>query len=161
MAYPAHMWIKDNEGNEIVGGCMQGGREGSIEILQLEHDVILPKDPVSGEPQGVRRHRPIKFMKFIDQASPLLYKACCEGQMLQEVRIDWYSGDEAGKDVVYFTHTLENCRVTQVSAKIENTRMEETKNFGHLEIIEITYSKVTWRHEIEAINHTDDWKAPA
>ena len=158
MAYPAYVWLKDNEGNDIKGGCTQGGRIGSVEVLALKHDVELPKDPVTSEPTGVRRHRPISFLKEFDQASPLLYKACCDGQMLKEIRIDWYKGDSAGKDIIYFTHLLENCRVTKVNAHMENTRSEATKDYGHLEWVEIVYSKVTWRHELEAVSHTDDWK---
>ena len=161
MAYPAHVWIKDNEGNEIVGGCTQAGREGSIEALAFEHELQLPKDPVSSKAQGVRRHKPVKFLKEFDQASPLLYKACCEGQLLQEVRIDWYTGDASGKDVVYFTHVLNNCRVTQVRARMHNTHDPQTKDLGHEEEVEIVYSKISWRHEGEKVEHIDDWEAPA
>ena len=42
MAIPAYLWLKDDGGADIKGSVDVRGREGSIEIVGLTHDVSIP-----------------------------------------------------------------------------------------------------------------------
>lgn len=55
MAIPAYLWLKDDGGAHIRGSVDVAGREGSIEIIGLNHAVMLPTDDVSGKPTATRR----------------------------------------------------------------------------------------------------------
>ena len=57
MAIPAYLWLKDDGGADIKGS-VDAGREGSIEILGLNHGVSLPTDPATGKATATRQHAP-------------------------------------------------------------------------------------------------------
>ncbi|EMV37915.1 hypothetical protein EC2872800_3149 [Escherichia coli 2872800] len=42
MAIPAYLWLKDDGGVDIKGSVDVQGREGSIEVVALDHDVYIP-----------------------------------------------------------------------------------------------------------------------
>lgn len=44
MAIPAYLWLKDDGGADIKGSVDVQGREGSIEVVALDHDVYIPTD---------------------------------------------------------------------------------------------------------------------
>lgn len=48
MAIPAYLWLKDDGGADIRGSVDVAGREGSIEILGLNHCITLPTDNATG-----------------------------------------------------------------------------------------------------------------
>jgi len=158
MPYPAYMWVKNSEGNEIKGSVPIAGKEGSIEIQEFRHELALPIDPITSKPQGLRRHKPITIIKEFDAASPYLYKACKDGETLQSIEIKWYQINKNGKETEYFNHLLESCRVTSVRALMHSTKESARKDTGHLEEVAISYDKITWTYVDGALSATDDWK---
>jgi len=52
MAIPAYLWLKDDGGADIRGSVDIAGREGSIEIIALNHGVMLTTDEETGKPAG-------------------------------------------------------------------------------------------------------------
>lgn len=68
-------------------------------------------------------HSPVNLIKAYDAASPYLYKACCEGQTLQEVEIKWYAIDDTGSEKEYFIHKLENVKVASMSRNLAALRL--------------------------------------
>ena len=80
MAIPAYLWLKDDGGADIKGSVDVQGREGSIEVVALDHDVYIPTDNNTGKLTGTRTHKPFTFTKEIDASSPYLYKAVTTGQ---------------------------------------------------------------------------------
>jgi len=159
MPFPAYMWVKNSEGNEVKGSVPIKGREGSIEIQQFNHELTLPVDPITSKPQGTRRHNPVVLIKEFDASSPYLYRACKDGETLNSVEIKWYQIDKSGKETEYFNHLLEGCRVTSVKALMHNTKDAAKKDTGHLEEVSISYDKITWTVVDGTISATDDWKA--
>lgn len=66
MAIPAYLWLKDDGGADIKGSVDVQGREGSIEVVALDHDVYIPTDNNTGKLTGTRTHKPFIFTKEID-----------------------------------------------------------------------------------------------
>lgn len=54
MAIPAYLWLKDDGGADIKGSVDVQGREGSIEVVALDHDVYIPTDNNTGKLTGTR-----------------------------------------------------------------------------------------------------------
>lgn len=52
MAIPAYLWLKDDGGADIKGSVDVQGREGSIEVVALDHDVYIPTDNNTGKLTG-------------------------------------------------------------------------------------------------------------
>ena len=90
MAIPAYLWLKDDGGADIKGSVDVQGREGSIEVVALDHDVYIPTDNNTGKLTGTRTHKPFIFTKEIDASSPYLYKAVTTGQTLKTAEFKFY-----------------------------------------------------------------------
>lgn len=96
MAIPAYLWLKDDGGADIKGSVDVQGREGSIEVVALDHDVYIPTDNNTGKLTGTRTHKPFTFTKEIDASSPYLYKAVTTGQTLKTAEFKFYRINDAG-----------------------------------------------------------------
>lgn len=110
MAIPAYLWLKDDGGADIKGSVDVQGREGSIEVVALDHDVYIPTDNNTGKLTGTRTHKPFIFTKEIDASSPYLYKAVTTGQTLKTAEFKFYRINDAGQEVEYFNITLDTRR---------------------------------------------------
>lgn len=118
MAIPAYLWLKDDGGADIKGSVDVQGREGSIEVVALDHDVYIPTDNNTGKLTGTRTHKPFTFTKEIDASSPYLYKAVTTGQTLKTAEFKFYRINDAGQEVEYFNITLDNVKLVRVAPLI-------------------------------------------
>lgn len=157
MAIPAYMWIKDDGGADIKGSVTVQGREGSVEIIALDHGVSIPTDSNTGKLTGTRIHRPITFCKETDASTPYLYKAVASGQTLKSVEIKWYRIDDSGKEKEYFNTKLDNVKVVAVKAKMLDIKNPSYERHNHLEDVELRYETITWSYKDGNIIHKDTW----
>ena len=157
MPIPAYATFKDDSGGELKGSVTIAGREGSSEVMEFDHDVYIPTDANNGRLTGVRVHRPVKLVKSYDAASPYLYRACCKGQTLKEVEIKWFEIDETGAEKEYFTHKLENVKVSEVRAVMPNTKDPDKERYVHLEEVFLVYGKIKWKYTEGGLEYEDDW----
>ena len=127
--------------------------------MEFDHDVYIPTDANNGRLTGVRVHRPVKLVKSYDAASPYLYRACCTGQTLKEVAIKWFQIDETGAEKEYFTHVLENVKVSEVRALMPNTKDPDKERYVHLEEVSLVYGKIKWTYAEGGLEFEDDWLA--
>lgn len=98
MGVSANMWIIDNNGQEVKGNSKVKGRENSIDVLAIDHSILLPFDINAGKITALHKHRPLTILKHIDASTPVLQKACCDGRMLQKVKISLYDINKLGKE---------------------------------------------------------------
>ncbi len=152
MPIPAYMTI-----DGVEGGCTVGGREGTIEVLEFNHEVRIPTDPDTGRLTGTRKHEAFKIVKEYDKASPLLYKAVCEGLTYKNVKVEWYKIDDEGAEICYFTHTLEQVKVCSVRPFMFNVKAKEYERYVHMEEVCMRYGKITWEYPDGGFMHADSW----
>ncbi len=74
MAIPGNMWLYDDGGALIKGGCDVAGRECSIEFKGFQHNLFIPTDDATGKPTGTRQHSPMIIVKEFDYSSPYYTK---------------------------------------------------------------------------------------
>ncbi len=55
---------------DSVGNTYQEGHEDQVMVQGFNHEVIIPRDPQSGQPTGQRVHKPVVITKVFDKASP-------------------------------------------------------------------------------------------
>lgn len=132
--------------NGIKGSNEKGGREDSSLVVELNHKVSIPHDEQRGKYSGLRTHGAVMLIKELDLASPLLYDACCRGQTLDELYIQWYRITPAGQEEVYFTTRLKNVKVVSVESVLPNTKDRREEKKMHLEKLELLYQHITWEH---------------
>jgi type VI secretion system secreted protein Hcp len=158
MPTPAYARIRIN-GTDVEGSVEISGREGSMEIIEFTEGVETPIDPHSARTTGVRVHKPIKFVKAFDSSSPLLFKACVNSEVVDELVISWYRINDMGTEIEYFRHTITNGRIVGFRQFMYNAKDPTNAHHTHLEEISVLFQSVTLTYVDGAIEHTDDWLA--
>ena len=130
MAIPAYLWLKDDGGADIKGSVDVQGREGSIEVVALDHDVYIPTDNNTGKLTGTRTQT-LYFTKEIDASSPYLYKAVTTGQTLKTAEFKFYRINDAGQEVEYFNITLDNVKLVRVAPLMHDIKDPSREKHNH------------------------------
>ena len=169
MATPAYMSVTGTKQGLItagaftadsVGNTYQEGHEDQVMVQGFQHEVIIPRDPQSGQPTGQRVHKPVIITKVFDKASPLLLAALTSGERLTEIVIQWYRTSAAGTQEHYYTTTLEDAIIVDIKDYMHNCQDPGNSHFTHLEDVHFTYRKITWTHEVSGTSGSDDWRSP-
>ncbi len=168
MAIPAYMWIKSGMDDpaptssvEIKGGVAIDGRQGSIEVIAFDHELRIPTDTMEGKITSTRKHEPLVVTKGFDEASPYLYEACATGKTLEEIEILWYDINSGGEEVAYFSHVLQNVKITNVTPKMHNCKDLDFERFPHLESVAFKYDTIKWTFLDGNIQVIDQWSNKA
>jgi type VI secretion system secreted protein Hcp len=168
MPIPAYMTIEGATQGDITAGAMsetsvgisfQEDHEDEILVQAFSHNIVIPRDPQSGQPTGQRIHQPMKITKVFDQASPLLFQALTTGERLTSVEIKWYRNTAEGALEHYFTVELEDAIIVDIVAFMPNCLDPSQAHFTHMEEVSFTYSKITWTHEAAGAMGSDNWRA--
>jgi len=157
MPIPGYMWIKDDQGNDLIGPVKIKGREGSVAVLGFTHEVRIPTDPDTGTLTGTRKHEPFIVTKCFCGVTPMLNKACTSGKTLQSVKLSWYHINEKGSEQEYFRHTLTNAKVISVKPIVKDVKNLNNEKYGHLEQIAFRYEKIQWEYLDGNIAAYDTW----
>ena len=167
MATPAYMSVTGEKQGLItagtftepsVGNIYQEGHEDQILVEAFKHDIILPRDPQSGQPTGQRVHQPIVITKVFDKCSPLLFSALTSGERLPECTIEWFRTSATGLQEHYYTIKIEDAIIVDVKSYMHNCQDPGMAHFTHLEDVSFTYRKITWTHEVSGTSGHDDWR---
>ena len=145
---------------DSVGNIYQEGHENQVLVQAFRHEVIIPRDPQSGQPTGPRVHHPVIITKVFDKSSPLLFEALTSGEVLTKVEIKWYRTSMAGKQEHYFTHILTDAVIVDIDSSMPNCQDPGQAHFTHLEDVAMTYRKIEWTHEVAGTSGSDDWRVP-
>jgi type VI secretion system secreted protein Hcp len=160
MPMPAHLTMTgENQGN-IEGSCEMQGREGTILVEGMTHEVTIPRDPQTGLATGKRIHGPLTITKVYDKSSPKLYQALVTGEHMKSVTVKWYRISPQGQEEHYFTHVLEDAIIVSVKPWMPNCLDPKTESFTHMEDVSFTYKKIKWTWEVDGIEAEDSWLAP-
>lgn len=160
MPMPSHMELEGENQGAIEGSCEMEGRENTILVYAMNHDIHIPRDPHSGLASGKRIHGPLTILKEYDKASPKLYQALCTGEHLTTVTIKWYRIDPTGSEEHYFTHVLEDAIVVEMKPYMPVAFLSENESYRHMENVSFTYKKIKWTWEPDGIEAEDDWTVP-
>ena len=144
---------------DSVGSIYQEGHEDQILVQAFAHQVIIPRDPQSGQPTGQRVHKPLMISKVFDKSSPLLFSALTTGEEVS-CRLEWLRTSSAGTQEHYFTIELEGATIVDIQSRMPNCQDPENAHFTHLEDVHFTYRKIIWTHEVAGTSGSDDWRSP-
>ena len=158
MAIPLYLWLYDEDGKLLKGGVTVHGREGSIELVGMQHDVFIPTDDMTGATTGTRQHEAYTFEKEIDSSTPFLYRALTTGHTLAKAEFKYYRINYNGIEEEYFNVQLENVKVCHVVPVMFDTKIPHFEKHGHIEHVGLRYEKVIWNYVDGNIRHADSWK---
>ncbi|MFH1138309.1 MAG: Hcp family type VI secretion system effector [Pseudomonadota bacterium] len=158
MPLTAHLYITGSKQGKIEGSCDKAGREGSILVLEFNHQVLISRSGAAGPPTGKRIHHPLTAVKGFDKSSPKLYQALTGSETLNEVRMDWYRINPMGKEEKYYTIRLEDAVIVSIAATMPHVWDPRFEKYSPTEAVSFSYRKITWTWEPEGIESEDDWK---
>ncbi len=160
MAMTSYLKLKGANQGDIKGDCTQKGHENMILVYSIDHQVEIPRDTHSGLPTGQRIHHPLTILKHKDQASPLLFQACCTGEQITEFELDFYRISPKGQEEHYYTIKLEKAIIVSLASHTPTTFLEENKPYHDMEEVSFSYEKMVQTYEPDGIEAEDDWKTP-
>lgn len=145
---------------DSVGNVYVEGHEDEILVQEIEHRVVTPTDPQSGQPAGQRVHKPFTFTCALNKSVPLLYQALTSGEMLPTVEVKWYRTSVDGKQEHFFTTKLEDATVVDINTVMPHAQNPDNASYTQLIKVSMAYRKVTWSHDVANTEASDDWRAP-
>jgi type VI secretion system secreted protein Hcp len=163
MALNAYLKLKGQKHGEVKGSVTQKGREGKIMVIAASHEVLSPRDSVSGNATGKVQHEPFIITKEVDKATPVLYEMLVTNENITEWELQFWkpgSGSGSGVEKQYYTVKLTNAKITDISFHMLNTKNPELMRYAEYEEIAFVYQKITWTWVDGGITSEDDWGNP-
>jgi type VI secretion system secreted protein Hcp len=165
MALNAYLTLKGQKQGDIHGSVTQKGREGSIMVIAMDHQIVSPRDAASGLPSGKRQHKPLVIIKELDKSTPLLYSALCNNETISSWQLNFWTPQikattGVGSEVQNFTIKLTNANVASINFHMPNNKHPELMKLNEYEEVGFTYEKIEWVWTDGAISAVDDWEAP-
>ena len=138
------------------------GREGTIECLSFEDAVRTAREASTGMATGDRTYDPIKIVKRIDKASPLLAKALVNNEELTG-SFKFYRPSPAGDGTTqhFFTVEIEQARISEIKRVSPDVVDPASANTPPTENVGFVFGKIMWRYEDGGISHADEWSQRA
>jgi len=160
MALNAYLKLKGQKQGDIKGSVTQKGREDSIAIIAVSHEIISPRDAASGLPTGKRMHKPFTVTKELDKATPLLYNVLVNNENITDWALNFWTPSATGAEKQHYTVKLTNANIAAIALRMSNNKHPELMKFAEYEEIAFTYQKIEWTWNDGGITAMDDWEAP-
>ena len=157
-ALVAYLKIKGQKSGDVKGSVTQKGREGSIGVIAVDHQVISPRDAASGLPTGKRMHKPFRITKEIDSSSPVLYRMMVTNENIVDVELRFWRPGATGVEQQYYTVKLTNASISEVHSVMPNVRVPELARLEPYEEVSFTYQKIEWTWTEGGITTIDSWQ---
>ncbi|MEJ7734033.1 MAG: type VI secretion system tube protein TssD [Polyangiaceae bacterium] len=160
MALNAYLTIEADTQGPIKGSVTQKGREDSIMVIAVNHEIISPRDAASGLPTGKRQHKPIIITKELDKSTPLLHNILVNNENIKKWILHFWAPSKSGQETNHYDVELTNANIASISFKMLNNKNPELMKYAEYEEIAFTYQKITWTWKDGGITADDDWEAP-
>ncbi len=165
MALNGYVKVIDSNGQWLKGDCDLTNRIDWIPIFAAQHSIKLPTT-AQGLPTGKHVHLPFSVSKQVDHTTAKFYQFLSEGEVLQEVIIEWYRiNTSTNQEEAYCRQTLKNVTVNSVNFNVnENTKSANPNNTelhnkaistGHMEQVSFIYEGVCWLYHDDGIEFCD------
>ncbi|PWI77356.1 type VI secretion system tube protein Hcp [Enterobacter sp. CGMCC 5087] len=151
---------KDAFTADSVGNNYVEGHKDEMMVQAFKHIITVPTDPQSGQPSGLRVHKPFKFTVTLNKAVPLLYNALASGELLDGVALKWYRISAQGQREHFFTTALTDATIVDINLHMPHCQDENEANYTQLVEVSLAYRKIEWEHIVGNTSGSDDWRAP-
>lgn len=131
-------------------------------VHAFEHSVESQFDHGSGQARGRRSHKPFKFIREVDSASPQFWQALCTNEAYKTAKLSAVRPGGDGKLALFHSFTLENglCVLyRQFHGMLEGSGEKSQIHTDELEEIQLTYDKITFSVDKHSKSATDSWSA--
>jgi len=166
MALNAYLTLTGQKQGLIKGSVTQKGREGKIMVIAAEHELLSPRDPVSGLALGKRQHKPFVITKEIDMSSPRLYAALVGNEGFSNWELQFWAASTSavgsvGAEVMRYSVRLGNAAIVDIRFHMLNNKNPELAHYAEFEEVAFSYQTIEWTWVNGGISSSDSWSARA
>jgi type VI secretion system secreted protein Hcp len=145
----ANLYVKGQKTGAVYGSVVQKGREGSIAVIALEQQSLVPTDTASGLPTGRVRSGLLTVTKEIDKSSPVLRTMMLNSENIPEAKILFWSpqitsATGTGVEVQNYSVKLINARIVSIRTVMPNVRIPDQQKLEIYEQVSFTYEVAEW-----------------
>lgn len=159
MAETVHLYLKAN-GSQIKGDSTQEslGRKDSIECVAFDQSVTTAREAGTGMMTGRRQYQPLKIVKRIDRASPLIMKALTNNEKIDGV-FKFFRPNPTGDGTTeqFYTVEIKDGHVASVKELVQNTLEPDLANHPPLEEVAFVFHTISWTYTNGGVQHEDSW----
>ncbi len=163
MAETVHLYLKAN-GKDVKGESTQEsmGRKDSIECVAYEQGVKTAREAGTGMMTGRRQYDPVRIVKRIDKASPLIMKALTNNETIDGV-FKFFRPNPKGDGTTeqFYTVEIKNGNVASVRDLVNSTLDKELVHNPPLEEVTFVFQDIAWTFTNGGVTHQDSWKGKA
>lgn len=163
MALSSYLVVKGQNQGKIMGGSIQKGREGWIEVIAYNHEILSPYDASSGLASGKQQHHPLVVWKEIDQSTVAFLQALIQNETLTTVELKNFTANKlgtaggTGKETLTYSITLTNARIVGIKSAMLNNKNPELTKYERTEEISFAYQKIEFRWHLGNKTIEDQW----
>ena len=158
MVESAFLSVSGQTQGKIRGPVTLQGRKDMIRVHEGFHEIMSPRDAVTGLPTGQRMHKPLTVFKEVDCTSPLLMTALVTNENLTEVVLQFWQQDRVGHEAPCYTIRLTNANISDIRLIMSFDTVPSVAPHPALEEVTFTYQKISWTWEAGGITAADDWE---
>lgn len=160
MALNAYLNLTGETQGKINGSVTRAGREDSIKVIAVDHEVDSPRDAASGLPTGKRQHKPFTITKEVDKSTPSLYQLLTNNENITDWDLRFWRPSRSGKEYQFYTVELVNASISSIRLEMLNNKYPENRKHREREHVSFVYQKIIWTWEDGGISSEDDWETP-
>jgi type VI secretion system secreted protein Hcp len=157
MALNAYLKLKGQKQGQFKGSATEKGREDSIVVIAVTHEVSSPRDAASGQAAGKRMHKPLVITKELDRSSPLLYGALVNNENITEWTLQFWRPDRTGAEKQTYTIKLTNANIASIQFVMPNNKEPQLAKLAEYEQVAFTYEKIEWTWVDGGVTAIDSW----
>ena len=161
MAQMAYLSLKGKKSGALQGGITKPGREHSIGVIAVSHEIIAARDPQTGSPTGRRQHKPLHVTKELDAATPTLLTMLATNEVITEWKLNFYDTNVQGVEKNNYRIELVNAQLISYQFTQPNVRDDAQSKRACYEELAFVYQKITWTDVDRGIVAADDWNLQA
>ncbi|HVR72676.1 MAG TPA: type VI secretion system tube protein Hcp [Planctomycetota bacterium] len=126
----------------MKGECGEQKHKDWCVVLGYNHRIEYAFDFREGRGKAEPDHGGITIVKPFDPASPMLAEACAKKKKVPKVVLEFMRDNPAdGSSQMYFTVTIEDCRVVRINPMMADVG----KEYPHVEEVAFSYRKIVWK----------------
>lgn len=155
MSHKFYAKTKGTKQGDFKGGSQRNTWKGFSECLLVDYTVESPRDPLSGQASGKRRHSALTITKEWDPASPQYWQALVNNEVLTSIELDYVFTTAEGKEDIYYTIKLTNATVSK--HHLFTPEQSSGEATYEQEEISFTFQKIELTHKPGNTMASDDW----
>ncbi|HLO80919.1 MAG TPA: type VI secretion system tube protein TssD [Chitinophagaceae bacterium] len=134
---------------EIKGPVRMSGRDNSIKLIAIKHEIISPRDITTGLSTGKRQHHPFIITKEVDKTTPILNQILVENLSISLATLIFFGTDTGSfmnpnAEAEVYRIILRNASVSRIELTLPEKADNERTSAVLIESISLSYNQIEW-----------------